>query len=86
MKFCNGVYQGSATFWCCQAKIMLNNWLRALNKVTTKSGQKNTQKMFMFKWTPQMDPPKDPPNGPPKNQFFERLNLGCQFGLISADI
>ena len=27
-----------------------------------------------------------PPRGSPKNQFFEWLNLGCQFVLISADI
>ena len=31
-------------------------------------------------------PPRGPPNGPPKNQFFERLNLGCQSVLISGDI
>ena len=27
-----------------------------------------------------------PPWGPPKNQFLERLNLGCQSVMISADI
>ena len=27
-----------------------------------------------------------PPQGPPKNQFFERLNLGCQSALTSGDI
>ena len=27
---------------------MLNNWPQAINKVTTKSGQKNTQTMFML--------------------------------------
>ena len=31
-------------------------------------------------------PPGDPTNGPLKNQFFEWLNLGRQFVLISADI
>ena len=31
-------------------------------------------------------PPGTPPNGPPKKLIFERLNLGCQFILISVDI
>ena len=31
-------------------------------------------------------PPGTPQNGAPKNQFFERLKLGCQFFLISVDI
>ena len=31
--------------------------------------------------------PREPPqNGAPKNQFFERLKLGCQFFWISVDI
>ena len=32
-------------------------------------------------------PPRTPPqNGAPKNQFFERLNLECNFFLKSVDI
>ena len=40
----NVVRQGSATFWCCRAKIKLNNWPRAISKVSTESGRKNAQK------------------------------------------
>ena len=43
-----------------------------------------TDKYFDIVWG--CHPLGDPPNGPPKNQFFEWLNLGCQFVLISADI
>ena len=35
-------------------------------------------------WVPPL--PETPPNRPPKNPFFLRLNLGCQFVLISGDI
>ena len=32
-----------------------------------------------------LPPPLGNQNGPLKNQFFERLNLGCQCFLISVD-
>ena len=41
-----------------------------------------TDKYFDIVWECYPPPPRDPPNRIPKNQFFERLNLGCQFILI----
>ena len=43
-----------------------------------------TDKYFDIVW--ECHPPRDPPKWNPKNQFFERLDLGCQFILISGDI
>ena len=42
-----------------------------------------TDKYFDIVWGCQ--PPSETPKWNPKNLFFERLNLGCQSVLISAD-
>ena len=43
-----------------------------------------TEKYFDIVWGYRI--PLETPKLTPKYQFFERLNLGCQFVLISADI
>ena len=43
-----------------------------------------TEKYFDIVWG--ATPPELPQMAPLKNQFFEQLNLGCQFVLISTDI
>ena len=44
-----------------------------------------TDKYFGVVWECH-PPPGTPQIDPPKNQVFERLNLGCQSVLMSADI